>query len=162
MESFAEKYDQKFKSKRHPRESQLHQAFMQCSSRRESNVFVRLATDCLLRVHTERRGFDVESVECRLCPHGSNTAESVEHMFSHVSVEQKFLLPLAPKIKRKIRSLFDIEWKQMLVPEKRIRLEMDPQIAQILAPVMCNPHFERNPRLKKSKKSKNKNGRRKK
>ena len=79
-------------------------------------------------------------------------AESVEHLFSHVSVEQNFLLPLAAKIKRKIKATFDSEWSQMLVPEKRIRLDMDPLFTQILVPIVCNPKFERNPRFKRPKK----------
>ena len=123
---------------------------------------MRLSTDCLLRVHTERRGFEIESVECRLCPAGSNVAESVEHIFSHISIEQSFLLPLSVKMKRKIRAVFDDEWKQMLVPEKRIRLEMDPQVAAILVPVVSDPRFDKVYRLKKGKAKNGKNKKRKK
>ena len=124
-------------------------ALRSCKNMRERNVYVRVATDTLLRPHLRSRGFVIDN-ECRLC---SRETESFRHFLD--AHPTRFMAPgeqLNPALKRKIDRICREELEQLSHVTKRVKLNLDAESISFLAPMFFLPDFDRNIRLTFSKK----------
>ena len=120
-----------------------------CMSMRERGVYIRLATDTLLRCHLRSKGYDVDP-ECRICNRGE---ESIQHFLkNHVSHDPNLGIPLAPAFKRKMAKIEKIEAEQMSVKAKRIKLNIDVGVINFITPMFDLAIFSSQSRLKFRKK----------
>ena len=152
IEKFSNGYNLLSDSHAKPRTTETYKMLYQCESYRKRSIFIRMATDTLLQTHMASKGYETGESTCRICPDGSRATETLRHLTTHLSIEPTSWAPLAPGLKRKLRGLCSAEEKQMKNPQKRIRLEMGPDIISLLLPCADSENFTRIPKFKKRSK----------
>ena len=75
------------------------------------------------------KGYDVEQ-ECRIC---LREPETIQHFLgNHVPYQPGLTAPIHPALKRKISQICKSENTQLRQPNKRLRLNPDPEIVRLI------------------------------
>ena len=142
IQSFNELYDAKYGKIPAPRENEYFELLAGCSTVKQRSAAVRLSTDTLLRSHLGSRGFELDTT-CTQCDPQNTHTDTFRHLLEHISIEKHHLLPLSSKFKRKIQKICTSESEQLAMPNKRIRLNIEPQMVSFF--LQAVPSFDFRP-----------------